>query len=239
MPPNRRDRSGTVVTNPTPNPNPRPQPPSFVITVVDHSLPYETHNIYSITFDSNPPIQTLLTSTPSIVDTWLLDTLRLQTPSSLLIGLDIEWRPNFQRGQSNPAAVLQLCINNRCLVFQILHSPFIPDSLLTFLANPNNRFVGVGIKADVEKLLEDYNIIVTNFVDLRNLAADVLNDREMLRTGIKSLAQRVIEKSVQKPKRVSMSRWDNVRLNAQQVKYATVDAFVSFEIARLLYSHHN
>lgn len=80
---------------------------------------------------------------------------------------------------------------------------------------------------------------MANFVDLRNLAADVLNDREMLRTGIKSLAQRVMGKSIQKPKRVSMSRWDNVWLNAEQVKYATVDAFVSFEIGRRLYSIQN
>ncbi|CAL5192157.1 unnamed protein product [Lathyrus oleraceus] len=234
MPSIRRDRNGTLIATPT---SPSQQP--FVITVVDHFLPYDTHNIYDITFDSNPPIQTLLTSTPSIVDTWFLETLRLQTPSPILVGLDIEWRPNFQRGQSNPAAVLQLCINNRCLVFQIIHSPFIPDSLLSFLANPNNRFVGVGIEADVKKLLEDYNMIVANFVDLRNLAADVLNDREMLRTGIKSLAQRVMGKSIQKPKRVSMSRWDNVWLNAEQVKYATVDAFVSFEIGRRLYSNQN
>ncbi|PNY01633.1 werner syndrome-like exonuclease-like protein [Trifolium pratense] len=61
----------------------------------------------------------------------------------------------------------------------------------------------------------------------------------MLRTGIKSLAVRVIGKSVQKPKKVSMSRWDNPWLYADQVKYATVDAFVSFEIGRRLYSIQN
>jgi hypothetical protein len=232
----------TIIRDRNANPNPKPTPPPpqpITITIRDHSLPHSTHNLYDITLDSTFTIQTLLTSTPSIVDTWLLETLRLHPPCPVLVGLDIEWRPNFKRGQSNKTAVLQLCINDRCLVFQIIHSPFVPNSLLTFLANPNNKFVGVGIKEDLKKLLADYNISVVNFVDLRNLAADVLNDQNMSRTGIKSLALRVIGKSVEKPKRISMSRWDNPRLNADQVKYATIDAFVSFEIGRRLYYNQN
>ncbi|XP_004514485.1 3'-5' exonuclease-like [Cicer arietinum] len=225
-------------TRPRPNNlNPTPPPPPFVINILDHNLPYDTHNLYDITLDTNTTIQTLLTISPTHVDTWFLETQRLHLPSPTTVGLDIEWRPNSQRGQDNPTATLQLCINNRCLVFQIIHSPYIPESLLTFLANPNNRCVGVGIEADAEKLLEDYNIHVANFVDLRNLAADVFNDRDMLRTGIKTLAQRVLGKVVEKPQRITRSRWDNQWLNEDQVKYATIDAYVSFEIGRRLYSN--
>lgn len=217
--------------------NPTPTLTPLVITVVDHYLPYDTHNIYDVTFDSNFTVQTLLTSSPALVDSWFLETLRLHHPTPLIVGLDIEWRPNFQRGVTHPVATLQLCINNRCLVFQIIHSPSVPNSLITFLANPNHTFVGVGIEADIEKLLEDYDLNVASSVDLRTLAADVLRDPEMLRTGIKTLAERVLGKQVQKPKRISISRWDNPWLTPDQVKYATVDAFVSFEIGRRLYSN--
>lgn len=35
----------------------------------------------------------------------------------------------------------------------------------------------------------------------------------MTRAGLKTLAWRVLGKEVEKPKRVTMSRWDNLRLN--------------------------
>lgn len=40
----------------------------------------------------------------------------------------------------------------------------------------------------------------------------------------------------EKPKRVTMSGWNNLKLIDKQVQYACVDAFVSFEIGRRLYS---
>ncbi|KAL5058103.1 hypothetical protein RYX36_029707 [Vicia faba] len=225
----------SIISDPTSIPTP------LAITIVDHYLPHDTHNTYAITLDSTVTIQTLLTNSPSHVESWILETQTqtqtLSLASPITIGLDIEWRPNFQRGQSNPAATLQLCVNNRCLIFQIIHSPHIPTSLLTFMANPNNRFVGVGIESDVEKLIEDYNISVANYVDLRNLAAQVLEDPAMLMFGIKRLAERVLGKIVEKPQRITRSRWDNPWLNVDQVKYAAVDAYISFEIGRRLYSN--
>jgi len=65
----------------------------------------------------------------------------------------------------------------------------------------------------------------------------VLEDRNLLRSGIKTLAERVLGKIVEKSSRITRSRWDNPWLDWDQVKYATVDAFLSFEIARRLYSH--
>jgi hypothetical protein len=44
-----------------------------------------------------------------------------------------------------------------------------------------------------------------------------------LRNGIKSLAERVLGKIVEKLQRITRSRWHNPWLNADQVKYATVE----------------
>jgi hypothetical protein len=77
---------------------------------------------------------------------------------------------------------------------------------------------------------------VANFVDLRSLAAEKLHDQEILRTtGIKTLAERVLGKVVEKPQSVVMSRWDSPWLNDDQVKYATLNAYAAFEIGRRLY----
>ncbi|KAK7294617.1 hypothetical protein RJT34_17506 [Clitoria ternatea] len=208
--------------------------PTHMISVVDHNLPYDTHNIYDITFHSYN-IRTLLTSEPSFVDSWISD-IRCRNRRNLLVGLDIEWRPNTQRNMQNPVATLQLCVGPSCLVFQILHAPFISQSLASFLSDPNHTFFGVGIEEDVEKLLEDYSLRVSNAVDLRPLAAQKLGDWDLNRAGIKTLGLRVLGLAFEKPQRITRSNWANPWLNAEQVQYATVDAFVSFEVGRCLIS---
>ncbi|XP_071732209.1 3'-5' exonuclease-like [Rutidosis leptorrhynchoides] len=202
----------------------------MTITIVDHELPDDTHNLYDVTF-FDTTISTLLTTTPSFVDTWISDTQNLNPQ---IIGLDVEWRPNQSRNSENPIATVQLCTGNRCLIFQIIHSPTVPQSLTNFLNNPNYTFVGVGIESDVEKLILDYNLVVAKTVDVRTLAADVYGLKELKNAGIKDLCVRVLGKQVNKPKGVTMSRWDNPWLVPAQVQYACVDAFLSYEIGRIL-----
>ncbi|XP_061370564.1 3'-5' exonuclease-like [Gastrolobium bilobum] len=197
----------------------------------------DDHSLYDVNFHS-ATIHTLLTSVPSMVDSWLLEIRRLHSNHllrhRLIVGLDVEWRPNTHRNMKNPVATLQLCVGRRCLIFQILHAPYIPNSLVSFLGNVNITFVGVGIEEDAEKLLEDYSLHVNNLVELGTLAADMLDDPELKRAGLKTLALRVLEKEVEKPKRISRSKWDKLFLTEEQVEYACIDAFVSFEIGRVL-----
>lgn len=75
----------------------------------------------------------------------------------------------------------------------------------------------------------DYGLRVGNVVDLRELTG-----KEMKNAGLKTLAKEVLGKEVEKPKKVSMSRWDNACLTLAQVQYACLDAFLSFEIGRSL-----
>ncbi|XP_061361258.1 3'-5' exonuclease-like [Gastrolobium bilobum] len=197
----------------------------------------DDHSLYDVNFHS-ATIHTLLTSVPSMVDSWLSEIRRLHSNHllrhRLIVGLDVEWRPNTHRNMKNPVATLQLCVGRRCLIFQILHAPYIPNSLVSFLGNVNITFVGVGIEEDAEKLLEDYSLHVNNLVELGTLAADMLDDPELKRAGLKTLALRVLEKEVEKPKRISRSKWDKLFLTEEQVEYACIDAFVSFEIGRVL-----
>ncbi|XP_027353232.1 Werner Syndrome-like exonuclease [Abrus precatorius] len=194
-------------------------------------------NLYHVAFHSHT-IFTLLTSTPSLVDSWLSDIRRLhhRRRRSLIVGLDVEWRPNTHRNMNNPVATLQLCVGCRCVVFQILHAPFIPRSLISFLSDANHTFVGVGIEEDVQKLLEFYSLGVANFVDLRSLAVEKLGDPEMKNAGLRRLGLRVLGLEIEKSKKITRSKWDNLRLTTEQVQYASLDAFVSFEIGRRLNS---
>ncbi|PNX99525.1 werner syndrome-like exonuclease-like protein [Trifolium pratense] len=250
----------------------------MTITIVDYNVRDYSHDKYDVVFHSET-IHTLVTHTPSMVDAWLSNLPRNSHTSNSLVGLDVEWLPNRQRNMDNPIAIIQLCINRECLVFQILRASFIPQSLVAFLENQGNTFVGVGIEQDVEKLLRDYSLRVANFLELRTLAtqrlgeyvrgaglktlaAYVLEDVEKLLkdyslcitnflelrtlaterfgehmrgTGLKTLAAHVLGKDIEKPRRITMSRWDNFKLTPQQVQYACIDAFASFEIGRILY----
>ncbi|KAG6421610.1 hypothetical protein SASPL_118167 [Salvia splendens] len=205
-------------------------PPS--ITIVDHELPCDSHNTYDVIFFGKS-VFTTVTSDPTIASQWISEIDR--SGSHLTVGLDVEWRPSYNRHVAHPAATLQLCVGLRCLIFQLIHSPSVPPPLIDFLANPNHTFVGIGIEADLEKLEEDYEFgFSANAVDLRGLAAERYGRRDLKNAGVKSLAALVLGKDVDKPKNVTMSRWDNQWLTPVQVRYACVDAFVCFEIGRVL-----
>ncbi|OAY44569.1 Werner Syndrome-like exonuclease [Manihot esculenta] len=207
----------------------------MTVSIIDYQLTNDTHNLYDITFFTDQ-IHTLVTNTPSLVDQWITETQQLLHQNPTIVGLDVEWRPNFNRHIENPIATLQLCIDHKCLIFQLIYSPTIPQSLVEFLLSENFLFVGVGIGSDVEKLVEDYGLSVRNTVDLRNLAAEKLGMRELKNAGLKNLVKEVLGKEINKPKRVTMSRWDNPWLTPDQVQYACLDAFVSSEICRRLNS---
>ncbi|GAV81051.1 DNA_pol_A_exo1 domain-containing protein [Cephalotus follicularis] len=201
------------------------------ITIFDHQLSDYSHDLYTITLDDNFHIETLLTHCPSMVDSWLTETQRIHRRRlhHLIVGLDVEWRPSYSCHR-NPIATLQLCVGHRCLLFQIMHSPYVPQSLIQFLENDCYTFVGVGIAQDVEKLEDDYGLLVGNAVDLRELDVDA----GLRNSGLKALAWNVLGIDVEKPKSVTMSRWDDEWLTTSQVSYASVDAFLSFEIGRRL-----
>ncbi|KAF6155020.1 hypothetical protein GIB67_035767 [Kingdonia uniflora] len=100
-------------------------------------------------------------------------------------------------------------------------------------------FVGVGINADNEKLQKDYNLRVYNVADLRDIAGGIgkFNLSWVNNVGLKGLAEKVLGIILEKPQAVTLSNWDNNWLNDDQVQYATIDAFVSFEIARSFNLH--
>ncbi|KAL6540707.1 hypothetical protein OROMI_024590 [Orobanche minor] len=194
------------------------------------------HRIYDVVFFGDS-IHTIVTYDPDIATQWISDVEHDNSGRilRLIVGLDVEWRPSFKRNTHNPAATLQLCVGGRCLIYQLIYSPSIPKSLTDFLANPNYTFVGIGIDDDLKRLQDDHAFgFNTVTVDLRGLAADKYGQSDLKNSGLKGLAKIVLEKDVEKPKKIRMSGWNKKRLTYDQVRYACVDAFVSFEIGRIL-----
>ncbi|KAK6120490.1 hypothetical protein DH2020_045748 [Rehmannia glutinosa] len=208
----------------------------MAIYITNHDLPYNTHNTYDVFFFGDTIFTTVTNDNATVTD-WISDvkSIHRHRLRSLIVGLDIEWRPSFTRYRQNRVATLQLCVGRRCLFYQIIHSSgHIPESLTDFLSE-DFTFVGVGIKSDLEKLDDDYGIgSDARSVELGRLAADWYDEKELKNAGLKQLASLVLGKDVEKPSGVTMSHWDNRWLTDDQVQYACVDAFLSFEIGRCL-----
>ncbi|KAF7847352.1 hypothetical protein BT93_L3058 [Corymbia citriodora subsp. variegata] len=181
-------------------------------------------------------IHTCITDDPDVVTRWIGDVERafLLWLNRLVVGLDIEWRPNLEPSDVHPVATLQLCVGHDCLVFQILQAKYVPVSLRAFLANPTYTFVGVGIKDDATKLSDDYGLTLSRMVDLRALAMERFRNPSFGYMGLKKLVKVILRKELEKPKEITLSRWDDKELTARQAEYACLDAFVTFELGMIL-----
>ncbi|XP_047073459.1 Werner Syndrome-like exonuclease [Lolium rigidum] len=180
-------------------------------------------------------IKTTVTSSGTAVKRWLREIRYMYrwVYHKLIVGLDVEWRPSYSSVQ-NPAALLQLCVGRRCLIFQLLHADYIPDDLEDFLADPGFRFVGVGVQEDANRLDNDHRLRVATTVDLRGLAADGMQMPWLRQAGLKGIASAVMGANIEKPQKVRVGPWDAYELSDEQINYACIDAFVSFEVGRKL-----
>ncbi|WMV43606.1 hypothetical protein MTR67_036991 [Solanum verrucosum] len=66
--------------------------------------------------------------------------------------------------------------------------------------------------------------------DLNKLAMGVYEIEAYGRIGLKRMAHEVLGKVMEKPYHVTMSDWDSEELVYEQVEYACIDAFMSFEL---------
>ncbi|KAI3883275.1 hypothetical protein MKX03_020563 [Papaver bracteatum] len=194
-----------------------------------------SQEVYSVRIN-NDHIYTVVTKNASIVKRWIDRICKDYNDhlNHLIVGLDVEWKPAYGPYRYR-IATLQLCVGRRCLIFQIIHADEIPESLRGFLSNPYFKFVGVGIQSDVDKLRCDYNLGVMNAFGLGNLAAVKYGNKGFKNVGLMGLAEVVLGcGEIDKPRNVTMSNWDQYQLTEAQIRYACVDAYVSFKIGKQL-----
>jgi hypothetical protein len=108
----------------------------------------------------------------------------------------------------NPVVILQLCVSRRCLIFELLHTDYIPSMLGEFLGELAFRFIRVGVGVHVERLGDDHELKVANTVDLQGLMAEGMHLPELCQTELHAIAATIMGVTVMKPQRVTMSRWD-------------------------------
>ncbi|KAF5199761.1 Werner syndrome-like exonuclease [Thalictrum thalictroides] len=152
------------------------------------------------------------------------------------LGLDIEWRPTFRRGEvPRKAAVMQICGDtSRCYVLHIIHSG-IPPTLQSLLEDPTILKVGVCIAGDADKVSKDYNVHIKSLEDLSWLANQKL-DGFPRRWSLAALTEMLTGKELEKPNKIRLGNWEVEILSEGQLQYAATDAFVSWHLYEILKS---
>ncbi|KAJ4969482.1 hypothetical protein NE237_016183 [Protea cynaroides] len=196
------------------------------ITIKDHNNE-DTHlrELYSVTVFGNR-VSTTVTRRATVVRKWIYRIRHRHRfrRNRFLVGLGVQWRPDI----SNQGATLQLCVGRQCLIFQILHANFIPRILKRFLANDSITFVGVYNHTDSRMLKRDYNLSVVRLLELGSVA-------NLRGASMETLAYSILGfHGIKKPQWIARSDWEVKWLTSDQVQYASVDAYLSFEIGKKL-----
>jgi hypothetical protein len=119
----------------------------------------------------------------------------------------------------------------------------LPDVLSKFLSEKGHIFVGAHITNDVERLQEDCGIKISNWKDLQLIVSDVDDKYSHLyqigyRPSLEKIGNFVLELPLYKDRNVDNKHWGLRVLHEWQVKYASKDAFLSFEMANQLEIKH-
>lgn len=153
------------------------------------------------------------------------------------LGLDLEWRPFFNRvGEiQRKVALLQICADkDRCDVMHIIHSG-IPPLLQSLLEDGSSVKVGVGIGGDASRMLIDYNVRVQGIEDLSSIANHKLGECPR-RWSLSALCKKLTCKEVDKPRNIRLGNWEVNPLSTPQLQYAATDAFASWYLYVVLKS---
>lgn len=147
-----------------------------------------------------------------------------------VLGIDCEWVS--VEGKANPVSLLQLASHSGfCVLIRLPKITYggqtLPRSLLDILVDGSILKVGVGCYEDGRKLSHGYGITVCGMVDLRYLAVRQRRNSIHRGLGLKSLAQDILNLSLDKSLRLRCSNWEAEELSNDQVIYAARDAQVS------------
>ncbi|KAL7603911.1 3'-5' exonuclease [Lactuca sativa] len=193
-----------------------------------------TSSKYHVNYDRKT-IVTTVTDKAAVAEEWVGEIVMLYANHpSMVVGLDVEWRPHHISYMSNKSATLQLCIDTKCLILQLFYMDEIPLSLKSFLLNPKFTFVGIEVEGDISKLKNEYGLDCAKSADIREEAKKKFPGR-FRRPGLKDMAMEVAGIHMKKPKHVCMSNWEARVLNENQVEYGCIDAYASYKIAYKLF----
>ena len=147
------------------------------------------------------------------------------------IGFDSEQKPTFKKGEAdNGVCLIQLATATKCYLIQIKQIENLKP-LINLLENDKIIKIGTGLKGDNEALFKQFNLRLKATIDLENIFKKLSSKNQI---GAKKAASIILNENLQKSKNMSRSNWENKDLSDGQIKYATEDAAVVYDVINKL-----
>ena len=147
-----------------------------------------------------------------------------QLSSESVLGFDTETRASFEPGVQHPLSLVQLATSDTCYLFQQTVLGERLAELKPLLENEQILKVGIGLRGDGQALKRDWDIQVSPRLDLNWAMAQLGAGKEM---GTRQLVAALLHKRIDKPKKMTLSNWQQVPLSQAQVQYAALDALAA------------
>ena len=143
------------------------------------------------------------------------------------IGFDSEQKPTFKKGQAdNGVCLIQLATKDKCYLIQIKQIKNLKP-LINLLEDEKIIKIGTGLKGDNEALFKQFNLRLKSTIDLEDIFKKLSSKNQI---GAKKAASIILNEKLQKSKNISRSNWENEELTSGQVKYASEDATVVYDV---------
>jgi ribonuclease D len=143
------------------------------------------------------------------------------------ISFDSEQKPLFKKNQkSHGISLVQLANETVCYLIQVKQIDNI-SPLLRLLENEKIVKVGIGLDGDKKELYNQFNIKLKSTIDLVQVLKQLSSYDSI---GAKRSASMFLDQNLQKSKNMSRSNWENEQLTDGQIKYASEDATVVYDV---------
>lgn len=140
-----------------------------------------------------------------------------------VVGFDTESKPTFKKGQFHHVALVQLAMDRKVFLFRVFETG-IPQELADFFSNEDIVKVGIALDDDIKSLQKRKKFIPRSFVDLNQVATNLLIEN----IGVRNLSAIFLNGRVTKGQQTS--NWENRNLTIAQKRYAATDAWVCLKI---------
>jgi len=196
---------------------------------------------YTFVAHGDTTINALYTNMSASADAWVDKAEGLLAESKLkFVGADVEFTP---KGRDQKAAVVQLCVGRDCLVYHVVcAADEVSWKFKEFIRSWRYKFVAFDISSDT-RMLRRSSLYIFNHVDIQQIWKDpdlikVRRDGTPGKQGMKDLAGLLIDPSYYEMKGGMTDDdhqlWHKAPLTEKHVTYAAKDAYISYELYRVL-----
>ncbi|KDP23413.1 hypothetical protein JCGZ_23246 [Jatropha curcas] len=160
--------------------------------------------------------------------------------SSKVVGLDCEWKPNYEKGcKTSKVSIMQIASDQIVFIFDLIKLfedvPDILDNCLTrILQSPRILKLGYNFQCDTKQLTHSYEGL--KCFKHYEMLLDIQNVFREPRGGLSGLAKKILGAGLNKTRR--NSNWEQRPLSRNQLEYAALDAAVLIHIFHHIRNNH-